>query len=144
MNWNITKILLAILFFLEKCCCLFPRIIFLICLFVNKILYHIIFLLFLWQVIEAGANAIVAGSAVFGAPDYAAGMKLCSFLFSIELFWGYYFSLSSLIRCTEVPKLQLLMLITCLFSDAMMIKFYILSFCVYCTFSQREGKLYMK
>jgi pentose-5-phosphate-3-epimerase len=26
------------------------------------------------QVIEAGANAIVAGSAVFGAPDYAAGM----------------------------------------------------------------------
>jgi ribulose-phosphate 3-epimerase len=24
-----------------------------------------------WQVIEAGANAIVAGSAVFGAPDYA-------------------------------------------------------------------------
>lgn len=26
-----------------------------------------------WQVIEAGANAIVAGSAVFGADDYAAG-----------------------------------------------------------------------
>jgi len=26
------------------------------------------------QVIEAGANAIVAGSAVFGAPDYAEGM----------------------------------------------------------------------
>ena len=24
--------------------------------------------------IEAGANAIVAGSAVFGAPDYAEGM----------------------------------------------------------------------
>lgn len=24
-----------------------------------------------WQVIEAGANALVAGSAVFGAPDYA-------------------------------------------------------------------------
>ena len=24
-----------------------------------------------WQVIEAGANAIVAGSAVFGAGDYA-------------------------------------------------------------------------
>jgi ribulose-phosphate 3-epimerase len=24
-----------------------------------------------WQVIEAGANAIVAGSAVFNAPDYA-------------------------------------------------------------------------
>ena len=27
-----------------------------------------------WQVIEAGANAIVAGSAVFGAPDYAAAI----------------------------------------------------------------------
>jgi hypothetical protein len=26
------------------------------------------------QVIEAGANALVAGSAVFGAPDYAEGM----------------------------------------------------------------------
>jgi pentose-5-phosphate-3-epimerase len=26
------------------------------------------------QVIEAGANAIVAGSAVFCAPDYAEGM----------------------------------------------------------------------
>lgn len=26
-----------------------------------------------FQVIEAGANALVAGSAVFGAPDYAAG-----------------------------------------------------------------------
>ena len=25
------------------------------------------------QVIEAGANALVAGSAVFGAPDYAEG-----------------------------------------------------------------------
>ncbi|MFM8006240.1 MAG: ribulose-phosphate 3-epimerase, partial [Dolichospermum sp.] len=24
-----------------------------------------------WQVLEAGANAIVAGSAVFNAPDYA-------------------------------------------------------------------------
>ena len=24
-----------------------------------------------WQVLEAGANAVVAGSAVFGAPDYA-------------------------------------------------------------------------
>jgi ribulose-phosphate 3-epimerase len=23
-----------------------------------------------WQVVEAGANAIVAGSAVFNAPDY--------------------------------------------------------------------------
>jgi ribulose-phosphate 3-epimerase len=28
-----------------------------------------------WQVIEAGANAIVAGSAVFNAPDYAAAIK---------------------------------------------------------------------
>jgi ribulose-phosphate 3-epimerase len=27
-----------------------------------------------WQAIEAGANAIVAGSAVFGAPDYAAAI----------------------------------------------------------------------
>jgi ribulose-phosphate 3-epimerase len=27
-----------------------------------------------WQVIDAGANAIVAGSAVFGAPDYAAAI----------------------------------------------------------------------
>jgi ribulose-phosphate 3-epimerase len=27
-----------------------------------------------WQVIEAGASAIVAGSAVFGAPDYAAAI----------------------------------------------------------------------
>jgi ribulose-phosphate 3-epimerase len=27
-----------------------------------------------WQVIEAGAGAIVAGSAVFGAPDYAAAI----------------------------------------------------------------------
>lgn len=28
-----------------------------------------------WQVIEAGANALVAGSAVFGAKDYAEGME---------------------------------------------------------------------
>lgn len=28
-----------------------------------------------WQVIEAGANAIVAGSAVFNAPDYAAAIE---------------------------------------------------------------------
>src|SRR5437764_2775998 len=28
-----------------------------------------------WQVIEAGATAIVAGSAVFGAPDYAAAIR---------------------------------------------------------------------
>ncbi|MDJ0647369.1 MAG: ribulose-phosphate 3-epimerase [Xenococcaceae cyanobacterium MO_188.B19] len=28
-----------------------------------------------WQVIEAGANAIVAGSAVFKAPDYAAAIE---------------------------------------------------------------------
>jgi ribulose-phosphate 3-epimerase len=28
-----------------------------------------------WQVIEAGASAIVAGSAVFGAPDYAAAIS---------------------------------------------------------------------
>ncbi|XP_073139582.1 ribulose-phosphate 3-epimerase, chloroplastic [Henckelia pumila] len=28
-----------------------------------------------YQVIEAGANALVAGSAVFGAPDYAAAIK---------------------------------------------------------------------
>jgi ribulose-phosphate 3-epimerase len=27
-----------------------------------------------WQVVEAGANSIVAGSAVFGAPDYAAAI----------------------------------------------------------------------
>jgi len=28
-----------------------------------------------WQAIEAGADAIVAGSAVFGAPDYAAAIE---------------------------------------------------------------------
>lgn len=28
------------------------------------------------QVIEAGANALVAGSAVFGAPDYAEGKDI--------------------------------------------------------------------
>lgn len=28
-----------------------------------------------WQVLEAGANAIVAGSAVFNAPDYATAIK---------------------------------------------------------------------
>ncbi|BAW95476.1 ribulose-phosphate 3-epimerase [[Synechococcus] sp. NIES-970] len=28
-----------------------------------------------WQVIDAGANAIVAGSAVFGAPDYAEAIE---------------------------------------------------------------------
>src|SRR5947207_12875028 len=28
-----------------------------------------------WRVIEAGASAIVAGSAVFGAPDYSAAIK---------------------------------------------------------------------
>lgn len=28
-----------------------------------------------WQVIEAGANALVAGSAVFGAKDYAEGIN---------------------------------------------------------------------
>ena len=28
------------------------------------------------QVIEAGANALVAGSAVFGAPDYKEGKSL--------------------------------------------------------------------
>jgi ribulose-phosphate 3-epimerase len=28
-----------------------------------------------WQVVEAGANAIVAGSAVFGAPDYAKAIS---------------------------------------------------------------------
>jgi ribulose-phosphate 3-epimerase len=27
-----------------------------------------------WQVLEAGANAIVAGSAVFNAPDYATAI----------------------------------------------------------------------
>lgn len=32
-----------------------------------------------WKVIEAGANAIVAGSAVFKADDYAAGRLLCHF-----------------------------------------------------------------
>ena len=30
------------------------------------------------QVIEAGANALVAGSAVFGAKDYAEGMPAIS------------------------------------------------------------------
>ena len=29
-----------------------------------------------WKVIEAGANAIVSGSGVFGAKDYAAGKSL--------------------------------------------------------------------
>ena len=28
-----------------------------------------------WQVLEAGANAIVAGSAVFKAPDYSAAIE---------------------------------------------------------------------
>jgi ribulose-phosphate 3-epimerase len=28
-----------------------------------------------WQVLEAGANAIVAGSAVFNAPDYAKAIE---------------------------------------------------------------------
>jgi ribulose-phosphate 3-epimerase len=28
-----------------------------------------------WQVLEAGANAVVAGSAVFNAPDYAEAIK---------------------------------------------------------------------
>ncbi|MDJ0845676.1 MAG: ribulose-phosphate 3-epimerase, partial [Crocosphaera sp.] len=28
-----------------------------------------------WQVLEAGANAIVAGSAVFKAPDYAEAIE---------------------------------------------------------------------
>jgi ribulose-phosphate 3-epimerase len=28
-----------------------------------------------WQVLEAGANAVVAGSAVFNAPDYAAAIE---------------------------------------------------------------------
>ena len=28
-----------------------------------------------WKVLEAGANAIVAGSAVFKAPDYAEAIK---------------------------------------------------------------------
>jgi ribulose-phosphate 3-epimerase len=28
-----------------------------------------------WQVLEAGANAIVAGSAVFNAPDYATAIE---------------------------------------------------------------------
>ena len=28
-----------------------------------------------WQVLEAGANAIVAGSAVFKAPDYVTEIK---------------------------------------------------------------------
>ena len=31
-------------------------------------------IIFVWQVIEAGANALVAGSAVFGAKDYAEGI----------------------------------------------------------------------
>jgi hypothetical protein len=35
---------------------------------------YIIFRFTKWQVIEAGANALVAGSAVFGAKDYAEGM----------------------------------------------------------------------
>jgi len=32
------------------------------------------------QVIEAGANALVAGSAVFGAPDYAEGKDIKFFI----------------------------------------------------------------
>lgn len=31
------------------------------------------------QVIDAGANALVAGSAVYGAKNYADGMKFLSF-----------------------------------------------------------------
>lgn len=39
---------------------------------------ELIHLNILWQVIEAGANALVAGSAVFGAKDYAEGMVVYS------------------------------------------------------------------
>lgn len=35
-----------------------------------------------YKVIDAGANALVAGSAVFGAPDYAEGMCLLRLLLS--------------------------------------------------------------
>lgn len=43
------------------------------------------FVCVLLQVIEAGANALVAGSAVFGASDYKEGMsmwlaELCKFM----------------------------------------------------------------
>jgi pentose-5-phosphate-3-epimerase len=37
------------------------------------------------QVIEAGANALVAGSAVFGAKDYAEGNCLIHFHYYLKL-----------------------------------------------------------
>ena len=37
-----------------------------------------VILFLICQVIEAGANALVAGSAVFGASDYTEGETLCS------------------------------------------------------------------
>ncbi|KAK4350304.1 hypothetical protein RND71_029617 [Anisodus tanguticus] len=36
-----------------------------------------------YKVIEPGANALVAGSAVFGAPDYAEGKNIKTFYFAI-------------------------------------------------------------
>ena len=39
----------------------------------------------LWQVIEAGANALVAGSAVFGAKSYSEGMLNMDYLTSVHL-----------------------------------------------------------
>lgn len=44
-----------------------------------------------FQVIEAGANALVAGSAVFGAKDYAEGIYYTS-LFTLHWFNDYHFS----------------------------------------------------
>lgn len=41
------------------------------------------------QVIEAGANALVAGSAVFGAPDYAEGKDINSLFSHTEKFRPY-------------------------------------------------------
>lgn len=39
----------------------------------------------LWQVIEAGANALVAGSAVFGAKSYSEGMLNMDYLTSVHI-----------------------------------------------------------
>ena len=42
-----------------------------------------------WQVIDAGANAIVAGSAVFGAKDYAEGMDLQIYILKNKIFYPF-------------------------------------------------------
>lgn len=47
--------------------------------------------IFFLQVIEAGANALVAGSAVFGAPDYAEGKDIKFFILPYWEAWNLMF-----------------------------------------------------